>query len=51
MLPDTLKQNICFYSPFDEEKYNKVLEITQLEKIVKELSGGPNKQHGGGGGE
>ena len=30
ILPDTLRNNICFYSPFDADNYNRVLEITEL---------------------
>lgn len=29
-LPDTLRNNICFYSNYDEAKYHKILKITQL---------------------
>ena len=30
--------NICFYSPFDAEEYARILEITQLSSLRRELS-------------
>ncbi len=33
ILPLSLKDNILFYSPYDEVRFKKVLEITQLNNL------------------
>ena len=37
---DTLKNNILFYQPFDEERYNKIIELSELKPDLEILEGG-----------
>ena len=36
----TVKNNIIFYQPFNEEKYNKIIDICELRPDLEILSGG-----------
>ena len=35
---DTIKNNILFFDKYDEEKYNKVLNLSELEKDIKSFN-------------
>lgn len=37
---DTIRQNILFYSPFDQSRYMKVVEASGLDQDLKQLSEG-----------
>jgi ABC-type transport system involved in cytochrome bd biosynthesis fused ATPase/permease subunit len=36
----TIKDNILFYQPYDEEKYNKVIELSQLRQDLEIFEAG-----------
>ena len=37
---DTIKNNILFFNEYDEEKYNKILNLCELEKDIKSFNKG-----------
>lgn len=42
----TIKNNILFYRNYDEEKYQKIIELTELKYDLKTLEGGDNTEIG-----
>lgn len=39
-MPGTLKDNIIFGKPFEEEKFNEVIKVTQLSDVIQIMDDG-----------
>ena len=46
VMTDTLRNNILFFKEFQEEKYNKIISICQLEPDLKIIKGGDKVEIG-----
>ena len=46
ILNDTFRNNILFFNKMDEDKYNKIISICQLEPDLKIINGGNNAEIG-----
>ena len=46
ILNDTFRNNILFFNKMDEDKYNKIISICQLEPDLKIIKGGNNAEIG-----
>ena len=42
----TIKNNILFFNKFEKEKYDKILQLTELIYDIKTLEGGDNTKIG-----